>query len=69
MAERRVTAGAVMAVVGLLMIAAALAVASWTEEPLPIPLAGMGLVFVAVGLRHHREDATRHREDATLHRR
>ena len=69
MTDLRTTAGAVMAVVGLLMIAAALAVASWTDEPLPIPFAGVGLVFVAVGLRHHREDTTRHREDATLHRR
>ena len=58
MTDLRTTAGAVIAVVGLLMIAAAVVIASWTDEPLPIPLAGVGLVLVAVGLPGHHTGRT-----------
>ena len=60
MSGPRATAGAVMAVVGLLMIAAAMALGVWGDDPLPIPMAGVGLVLVAVGLHRHREDTVRH---------
>jgi hypothetical protein len=49
--ERR---GTTMMVVGLAMILAGLIIMVTGPDALPIPLAGMGLVFVAVGARYRR---------------
>jgi len=54
MGRVQVPAGLVMAVVGLLMILALVALAVVSVDPLPIPFAGVGLVFLAAGLSKHR---------------
>jgi len=46
-----------MAVVGLVMILASVALAVFSDDPLPIPFAGVGLVFLAAGLSKHRTHA------------
>jgi hypothetical protein len=54
MGRVQVTAGLVMAVVGLVMILASVALAVFSDDSLPIPFAGVGLVFLAAGLSKHR---------------
>jgi hypothetical protein len=57
MGHVQVTAGLVMAVVGLVMILASVALALFSDDPLPIPFAGVGLIFLAAGLSKHRTHA------------
>lgn len=54
MGRVQVPAGLVMAVVGLVMIMALVALAVFSDDPLPIPFAGVGLVLLAAGLSKHR---------------
>jgi hypothetical protein len=46
-----------MAIVGLLMILTSVALTVFSDDPLPIPFAGFGLVFLAAGLSQHRTHA------------
>jgi len=52
----RVITGLAMAIVALAIGLASVALAVLTDEPLPIPFAGVGLVFLAAGLSKHPTD-------------
>ena len=57
MAQPSMTRGIVMTGAGIVMILAAAAIMLATRDSLPIALAGVGVVFVAIGGRERREAA------------
>jgi xanthosine utilization system XapX-like protein len=58
MTESSATQGTVMMVVGALMVVVAVVTVLVTSEPLPVTVAIIGIVFLAVGARKRRS-ATR----------
>ena len=54
MTEPSATRGAVMMIVGALMVALAAITVAFTSQPLPVAVAVIGLVFLAVGSRQRR---------------
>ena len=51
--------GSVMMIVGGLMVAFAVVTVVVSTDPMPVPLAVIGLVLIAVGSRRRRSDSDR----------